>query len=132
MTSEFDKYVGIPFANKGRGPDAYDCWGLVWHVLHEEFGLDVPSYADEYADSNDETSAAAIAKHRHEWLHIPHANSRLGDVVEMMRGGKLWHVGLLLPGGWVLHTNEGTGSVAEEVEWLWPRITGFYRWVKQP
>lgn len=34
--------IGLPWEPGARGPNAYDCWGLVWHVLNHIHGWPVP------------------------------------------------------------------------------------------
>lgn len=33
------KYLRCAYEDGGRGPNAFDCWGLVRHVRHYEFGF---------------------------------------------------------------------------------------------
>jgi hypothetical protein len=35
-------YLGKPWVRFGRGPDSFDCWGLVRHFYAQEFDLDLP------------------------------------------------------------------------------------------
>jgi cell wall-associated NlpC family hydrolase len=51
------KWIGLPYADKGRGP-AYDCWGLARAVLAAEAGLVLPDYADAYTTACDRFSVA--------------------------------------------------------------------------
>ena len=141
----FGKYVGIPWANRGRDPAAgMDCWGLIWHVLRSELGVEIPSYSDEYDDS-DVSPVDAIALHkRAPWLEVPHERShgvltisglsdvRVGDVVELLLAGSLWHVGLVVGPGQMLHSREKAGSVRENfLAGGWNhRVRGFWRWSK--
>lgn len=37
-------YIGRRFAYGGRGPDVYDCWGLVMAVYKDQFGIDLPDF----------------------------------------------------------------------------------------
>lgn len=38
MTEWVNKYLGCAYEDGARGPDNYDCWGLVRHVRHVEQG----------------------------------------------------------------------------------------------
>ena len=52
----FDRYVGIPYADKGRetgNGDALDCWGLLVKVYREQLGIELPSYSDRYVTAAD-------------------------------------------------------------------------------
>ena len=37
--SLINKYMACAYVDGGRGPDVFDCWGLVREVLHVEFGF---------------------------------------------------------------------------------------------
>lgn len=132
--ASFSAYIGIPWANRGRNPvSGLDCWGLVWHVSRMAFARELPSYADHYTDSNGNSAADALVRLRgsYPWGIVPPSRVRQGDVVELLLGGRAWHVGIVIPGGWFLHTREGTGSVAEPLDsprWQ-SKIHGFYRWL---
>ena len=38
-----NKYIGCPFEAGGRGPNSFDCWGLVYY-LFKEMGIPIPSH----------------------------------------------------------------------------------------
>ncbi|MCB5411323.1 C40 family peptidase [Pseudogemmobacter faecipullorum] len=40
------QYIGIPFRDGGRGPDAYDCWGLLRRIYADQLGVDLPCYGE--------------------------------------------------------------------------------------
>lgn len=42
----WSKYVGKPFVDGGRGPDAFDCWGLCRAAYQDALGVDLPSYGE--------------------------------------------------------------------------------------
>lgn len=37
------KYVGYPYVWGGKGPDSFDCYGLVTWVLHHDLGYNLPN-----------------------------------------------------------------------------------------
>ena len=37
-----NKFLLAPYVDGGRGPAAFDCWGLCIAVRHELFGLPLP------------------------------------------------------------------------------------------
>jgi len=39
----FDDLIGKPYKENGRGPDGYDCYGLVEEISHR-LGIDLPSF----------------------------------------------------------------------------------------
>lgn len=36
----WEKYIGLPFRHRGRGPDTYDCYGLLM-ALYKDLGIDI-------------------------------------------------------------------------------------------
>lgn len=120
--------IGIPFKYGGRGPDTYDCWGLVME-LQKRQGITVP----DYASTNDFGKIAAMmAVGIMKWekveptsgvvvaIRIPDANG-----VSAVR-----HVGTVLTNGRLIHTWEKThGVTIERLETWKRRIAGFYAYV---
>lgn len=124
------RYVGLPFESRGRGPEAYDCWGLVRLVLAEQFGVAVPSYTDAYGDAHAGGQVAPlIAAHRAEWTAVPAGAERLGDGVLLRTKGWPMHVGVMVAAGTMLHIEAGIDSVLERLDApIWRhRVIGIYR-----
>ena len=123
-----DAWIGLPFALRGRGPGAYDCYGLVRAVLRERHGHDLPSW-DEYDDLADVRALRSVvedARGRFEPVEFPEE----GDAILLRSHGDPVHCGLVVAQGWFLHTRRGIGSALER--WTSPRwaarVEGFYRW----
>lgn len=126
------RYVGLPFKDKGRGPDGYDCWGLARAILAEQFGLQgLPDYAGTYAGAKDWRSVevAVRAGLACGWAAVQDAQP--GDLVILKLKGHPWHCAVAVGGDWMLHVAEGTEAVLEQ--WTGPlwrnRVEGFYRYV---
>jgi cell wall-associated NlpC family hydrolase len=134
-----DKYVGIPFAENGRHPRGFDCWGLVRSVLFYEVGLQLPAF--DTVDSRDvKTVGHEIRRQRssQEWQRIPRGKEQAFDVAVMWTLLKSrsdsWermevHVGLVVGKGRLLHTEPKTGSVCVPFthDSVRDRITRIYR-----
>ena len=41
-----DKYIKIPFKDRGNGFDGCDCWGLLRLILREELGVEISDHSD--------------------------------------------------------------------------------------
>jgi cell wall-associated NlpC family hydrolase len=127
--------VGKPFSWNSRGPDSYDCWGLVLEV-RRAIGLPVPhewsTWMTEIAECSVEASAMMeeqLALPLGPWLRVNVPEP--GDIVAMSSHKKIHHVGVCTPYG-VLNTTRQLGTTLCSFERLrdmgYKRIE-FYRWV---
>lgn len=125
------RFIGRPYRLGGRGPAAWDCWGLVLAVLRDHFGLPVPDYgADTPDDSADHAAMArlALAGAGDGWHRLlsrsdlrtalswpPSGPEQPGDVVLMRRGLYPCHVGIVVAADWMIHAQDGIGTAAERL-----------------
>lgn len=100
--------VGRPYAERARGPDAFDCWGLVAFARPRLFGG--PALPDDDispADMRRVARAFTDPDRRAGWQSLPVAvpfSAPDGAIVLMSRGDIPHHVGLwLAPERAVLH-----------------------------
>lgn len=108
-----DAYMRIPFKDGGRGPDYFDCYGLVAAVMLDQKGIILPAYGEISA-----TDLAKIgveierdANDYEQWLQIDRVKEF--DVCVMRWFGKreTGHVGIMLDENRVLHTENHTGPM---------------------
>jgi cell wall-associated NlpC family hydrolase len=120
-------YIGLPFADHGRGP-AFDCWGLVRHVLQRERGIELPDYGDTYPSHRDHSGVAGAIEQGAVvgWRRVE--TPCVGCVVVFRIAGRPWHVGLVVGADRFLHIPEGETSCIERLSAaMWARrIEGFY------
>lgn len=123
-----NRYVGIPFRDRGRDRSGVDCWGLVWLLYAEEFGLALPAFDDDYDDTGDALAIAGIyAIERTEW--VEQSSPHPGDVVMIRLLSIPCHVGVIVDPRTFLHSVEGRSSCLERLTspaWR-RRVLGFYR-----
>lgn len=118
-------YVGLPYIPRGRTLDGVDCWGLFRLVQRDQYGIEVPSFADDVAYTRREDAHAVIKflkEHKGGlgWHPIPIDNALEGDGILFRLFGGPMHVGTIVARNTVLHIDEGTASVAEPFnETLW-------------
>lgn len=55
------RILAVPFADKGRGWDGWDCWGCVRTLAPLVYGIQVPSFFDDYTSADFESRAALDA-----------------------------------------------------------------------
>ena len=104
---EINSYIGRPWVAGARGPDAFDCWGLLAWIEREHFGIVLPER------SLDATAMRGIYREEIEsgrWRIVPRPVHGCGA---LLRDGDQPHVGIWLQcdGGGVLHALEGAGVV---------------------
>jgi cell wall-associated NlpC family hydrolase len=122
-TSEVADLVGTPFAYGGRGPDTFDCYGLV-RELHRRQGVLLP----DYRSPSDRPHISALMMNQLQ-LWEP-TSPEPGAVVVIKILGRIAHCGIVLPADRFIHTWEGSGGVVVErlADWS-QRIHDYYRYV---
>ena len=127
-------WVGLPFRSRGRGPDDWDCYGLIRGAVAARCGVELPMYLDGYDRAEDSVEVArVVAAALPDWRAVGRQDEREGDVVLLRtRDGRGAHVGLLvgdgLP-GFVLEMLPRMRSVCPRREGpvMEPRILGAFR-----
>ena len=116
--------IGKIFKDGGRGPDSFDCWGLVCDIYENCLGIMLPTY--EFIAAADQRNASKAAlQYREEWEEIPGSKEQPGDVVLF----RPCHVGVVVDRGRMVHIDEGLPACIESYRsaiWL-PKLIGFYR-----
>lgn len=107
-------YIGKPWRNGARGPDAFDCWGLVTDVFLRVHGVTLPLLP------LDATDAARVSREIEAQCGSSLWKETLtpgpGTVVVMGQGDRFNHVGLWLPESkQVLHASERKMIVAQRL-----------------
>lgn len=123
--------VRVPFKKCGRGPEGWDCFGMVKAAYDEIYHIDIGDPAGEYTpESSFKELAALFDRARPAWTSI--AAPLPGDVALYRVGRHAMHIGLIIPwrgGLGLLHCEEGIGTVLEPIHTrAWARrIEGYYR-----
>lgn len=125
----WNDYIGKPFAEKGRGPAEFDCWGLVCQVFKDVRGIALPSYLDKYETTNDRDAlGVVIGKESKEKWHEVEKPQALDVIILRMRGVPM-HVGVVTKPGFMIHCARGIGVVHEKydsIKWR-SNVMGFVR-----
>lgn len=126
-----DLFVGLPYREGARGPDAYDCYGLVAAVLKAARGVELPDWYQGGPGAQAASRAISAALEgevsggRSVRVECP------ADYDVAIVGSRLrpHHVGVVIEGG-VLHASKPFGSTWHPIDRfarLYPH-TEFYRW----
>lgn len=118
---DYKGLIGIPFKYGGRGPDFYDCYGLVME-LHQRRGIELPDYE---SPDDFKTIHKLITKEITLWEPC---DMEIGCTI-LIGGSRLnHHVATYLGFGKLIHTHQGIGSVVVEKLRAWETsIAGCYR-----
>ena len=120
-----NKYIGIPYKDGGRETDGLDCWGLVRLVYKNEYGIELPSFKNEYIISDRQRVNELFNQYRESWT--VEENPKEGDVVLLRLLGEEAHVGVLVNDKQFLHVNHKTPAAVENlssIKWR-DRVVGF-------
>jgi cell wall-associated NlpC family hydrolase len=113
--------IGKPFEYGGRGPDFFDCYGLVTEFMRRA-GQRVPDYISREAQ---ERIALDMEAARVSWMACEPGP---GAVALIRVGRHVCHVAIVMPRGKLMHTWARSGGVCiEDLDEWRHRITGFYR-----
>lgn len=121
------KYIGIPYKDRGRTMDGFDCWGLVCYISEHEYNNVLPCLGYEYENSkNIKEISKSFKKTVSKFSQVDHVSA--GDIVAFRIGGLACHVGLYIGHNYFIHTLFGHNSAIERLDHiLWKdRIAGYY------
>jgi cell wall-associated NlpC family hydrolase len=119
---QYDDLIGKPFRYGARGPQEYDCWGLVRECYRRAHGVLLPDFA---SPEDLAVQHAVIATQRVDplWQEV---QPTAGVIVLVRVGQHACHTAFSLNAHELLHTWETTGVIAQRVA---PhRILGWYRY----
>jgi cell wall-associated NlpC family hydrolase len=126
------EYVGIPWRDGGRTREGCDCFGMLRLVLHDQFGVEIPSYTGTYVSAREREEVARLLTTeipKGGWL-IADGAVRPGDGVVFRLRNVPWHVGVIVGPDDFLHVEETIGSACVErlsaARWA-RRLVGVYR-----
>jgi len=126
------QYLGKPFKSFGRGPNEFDCWGLVHAIYRNELGVSLPHYSISPACTGLISDTMDKDLNSHDWEETKEPSEF--DIVIMALN---WdkpnlsnHIGIYLGSGACIHSIEETGVVIINLSHpLWRnRVRGYYKW----
>lgn len=121
-----DDWIGIPWAELGRGPDDYDCLGLFLALQKVRHGR---ALQDPCCTATEALRRSVVDRERHRWTRVE--NPQEGDALMFRVRGHALHIAYALPGRMMLHSSAEIGESAVECMdgALWSnRLEGIYRY----
>lgn len=126
-----DQYIGLPYREGARGPDAFDCYGLVAAVYKAVRGIELPDWYQPQPGAQAASRAiaaavqGAVAGGRSEKVEQPED----WDIAVVGSTARPHHVGIYIQGG-ILHSSRSLGSAWHQLrsfQIVYPHVE-FYRW----
>ena len=114
MSNPWSKYIGIPFADGGRSAQGVDCYGLLWLILRDHFGIEIPSFSC-YKDAADSAVPDLLCSGSHDsdvWTPAD-GHARAGDALVFRVGLHPRHVAMAIDSTRMIHVEERTLSCIE-------------------
>jgi len=118
--------VGKPFKSGGRGPDEYDCYGLVIEI-YRRLGIEIPNYTVNALDFR--AVNAIYQEGKKLWILVD--KPEILDILAIkFNSPVINHVAVYLGNHQFIHARQGSNSCIESTENIyWKRaIKGYYRW----
>jgi cell wall-associated NlpC family hydrolase len=109
VAPEYLDLLGLPFERGARGPDSYDCYGLVREMFRRA-GIDVPDFA---SPGTIEEIEELISDEARKWRRVPIGTP--GAVLTFRVEGLGAHVGYMLGNDRFIHAWEATGVTTERL-----------------
>lgn len=134
MMSNLEKYIGIPFVNKGRDTSGLDCWGLVMSV-YKEYGITLPDFGvDGRLPQNVHITVESETATKLSWskIEVPEEPCVVVMSNDERRPDLINHVGVYIGNGLILHTLRKSQShtFRKDHPLFMNRIKGYYKWLK--
>lgn len=124
---DYSDLIGRPFREFGRGPEAYDCFGL-WIEINKRLGIKVLDYG-QLIGENSETICKKADEYRPKFTKIKEPQP--GDLILFRTDtGLTDHIGVIVQPGLFLHVLKKQGILCTYLDnYFWRgRIEGLYRY----
>jgi hypothetical protein len=112
------QYIGNPWQPLGRGPSAFDCWGLCWWVERTHYGREMDPLVVNPIDLNKVEATIYTQLDTGNWIELEKPMD--GAIMAMSKLPQVTHVGvyLELDRGVALHALERKGVLCQRVSAL--------------
>lgn len=117
-------WIGLPYADLGRGPEAFDCLGLFLALQRVRFGREIP---DPACSVEQAVRRGVVEARRSDVIRV--AQAQEGDALLFYAHGRPLHLGFALNNQDMLHIDSIAGSRVERwraAAWL-GKLEGIYR-----
>ncbi len=112
----FTDMLGAPYSRGARGPEAYDCWGVVVEAA-SRMGIELPDWDSTDWKSGDHTKTFEAERSSRTWSIVAPEAVVPGDVgICRMAESMTCHACLYIGGGYVIHCEHASGVLIDQRE----------------
>ncbi|MCA9344986.1 C40 family peptidase [Candidatus Saccharibacteria bacterium] len=125
---DYNKYVGLPWAEKGVSWNGVNCWGLIRLFYEYELKIILPDYHNEYEKAVSKNTCK-ILRREADKNFIKVSRAQPHDVILFREGLLPQHVALVINNSRMLNINKDQTSTIErytDSEWK-NNLVSFYR-----
>lgn len=130
MNNWWNKYIHIPFKEKGRSIEGCDCYGLGKIIYEQELNLILPSFDNLYEHTCDKNTVSKTIENVHRKLFKNVNSPEPFDFIILNVFGLPMHIGIVTKSNYMIHCIKGIGVSHEKYTSLrWKnKILGFARY----
>jgi len=119
-------YIGKPYLVGARGPDSYDCWGLVCAIYKEGLGVDLPDWHRGHKMDGPQSITFFRDKGLRDGVAVEVDTPEDFSIALLDRGKIAHHAGVYYGGG-IVHCNDALrGSRFDRINYFGP--VRFFNW----
>ena len=124
-------YITVPFKEKGRSKNGWDCWGVAYVMYKEFLNINLPLYLDDYVSTSEKDVLGILIEGQLEAMWQEVEKPAPFDIVNIRLQGRPMHIGVYIGENRFIHALEKNGTVIERIDSIiWEnRIVGYYRYV---
>ena len=115
LQSDFNKYLEIPFVDRGRDNNGCDCYGLISLIYKNELNIELEAFGG-ISVKDRKTIKETLEQESccsDQWIKVD--DPKPGDVVVLNVKGVPTHVGLIINGKNFIHSCETIGCCVESL-----------------
>lgn len=114
--------VGVPYAHAGRGPDSYDCYGLLIEIYRRQ-GITLKDY--RCPKEQQQMAANMMLGVSNDWETVPR---QIGSSAWIRIGRFPSHCAYVISDLFMIHSwEQSCGVMIERIRDWEPRILGYYK-----
>jgi len=123
---DYNDLIGLPFKDEGRGPDGYDCYGLLAEVYRRN-GIIIPTINVSVCACQ-ELPQQIIEEHKKKWRVLTEPEEPCAIIIKAQLG-YAQHIGCYIGNRRMIHVTSNRNVVVDPISSYKTKIIGFYQYV---